>query len=185
MDTNDFIPTISRERQVPTVLDNAVVRLIDCNADPELHRSGLTKVAHLKLGQFAWEISNVNLWRLPQQERGTKVPGAALLKELERQGKIPLTANHRDFLFHNPGEIWEEWEGKHIFFFGTRFRHLVKGVCVPWLHAGTKALKFDKRTNVATLDPDDSNLQVARGEQSLSDKFGSGAYIAIAETRNA
>jgi hypothetical protein len=114
-----------------TVIEN----IIDCDAEPfnPWAKDGWT-VEHDKGGQFKWdrEAQKDALWLAKGQQNGKWMKGHDLYKEVAK--KHPLNANVLDFLLANPHLIPEEWKGKYIPFWGTRYRYRGEDLYVRYLY---------------------------------------------------
>lgn len=111
-----------------------VSHVIDCDADPFVP-DGWSVEEHQKGGSFQWDASKVELWLANGQKNGEvkATESKNLRKEMAR--KVPLNACVLDYLLANPHLIPEEWEGKHVFFWGTVYcnRHgFLRVRCLYW-----------------------------------------------------
>jgi hypothetical protein len=108
-----------------------IAHVIDCDAAPFIPE-GWTVDKHEKGGQFQWDASKVTLWLVKGQQNGGYVVGNDLLKQVAK--KHPFNANVLDYLLANRHLIPEEWKGKYIPFWGTRYRGSDGGLCVRCLY---------------------------------------------------
>jgi hypothetical protein len=94
--------------------------VIDCDADPHVP-NGWQVEGHKKGGRLEWLPEKVELYLSHKQQIGACIKGDKLLVELE---SLPvLNARVLDDLMANPQLIPEQWKGRHVYFWGTIYRH--------------------------------------------------------------
>lgn len=113
-----------------------VNHIIDCDVDPYIP-DGWKVEEHKKGGQFEWNPRKIELYLSPSQKDGKYINGNKFYKELEDEPV--LNANVLDYFLANPRLIPEEWKKdsncniRHIFFWGTIYRHSDGSLCVRYL----------------------------------------------------
>jgi len=107
---------------------------IDCDAQPLIPDS-LSVEKHQKGGAFKWDTdAQKDALYLSKGQAGSKyIEGNKLRRELTEKSTPVLNACVLDYLLANPHLIPKEWKGKHVFFWGTVYRHQDGDLCVCYL----------------------------------------------------
>ena len=127
---------IAARLQTPTTPANLI---IDLDADPFIP-SGLTVVEHQRGGQLTWDASEIALYLSKHQQGNSHIQGDELRDELK--GKPVYNANLLDYLLEHPHLIPEEWQGKHVFFWGTLYCDAGGLFLVRYLYKGSRKWRW-------------------------------------------
>jgi len=104
--------------------------IIDCDANPFVP-DGWQVEEHIKAGQLAFDPAKISFYLSKVQKKGKVIKGHNLREELK--GQPVLNANVLDYLLDNPELIPGDWKGKHVFFWGTIYRHFDGNLRVRYL----------------------------------------------------
>ena len=142
--------------------------LIDCDADPFIP-DGWKIEEHKKSGLLKFDPLKISLYQSRKQKQES-VTGNSLKKTLVNK---PMNANVLDYLLTYPELIpdsWKpnDWKGKHIFFWGTIYRHSDGRLCVRYLYWNSTRWGWSYRIFIKT-------------DLFLSDKFDANDYAALFE----
>ena len=106
----DFLDGKNEIRPMDYTIDLDAKPFLPVGWDVEHHQNG---------GKFKYDPTKVKLYLSECQRSGCGSNGNDLLKELEDQ-KV-MNANFLDFYLKYPHLVPENWKGKSIFFWGTRY----------------------------------------------------------------
>lgn len=113
---------------------NIVTHVIDCAAQPMIHRGWSIQpedqIASRFQGELVWSPEKIRLHIDDAQTKGMIV-GNELLKKLEGQPVLP--ANVGDYLLDHPALIPPDWKWKYTYFWGTLCRDPDGNLCVRCL----------------------------------------------------
>jgi hypothetical protein len=120
--------------------------IIDCDSLPSIPDHCCIE-EHQKGGSFQWDPAQVALYLSSRQSRNKKVKGHNLQKDLS--GRPLMNACILDFLLLHRELIPEDWKGKRVYFWGTKYRDDNGELFVRALWLGSpipelsKSLRFD------------------------------------------